>query len=58
LRSALQLRAGYGGATVNSHARELILVQPDRAVWRLPADWLAEPERIADFAAHPVEARC
>lgn len=58
LRNALQLRAAYGGATVSSHARELILLLPDRAVWRLPADWLAEPGRIADFAADRAEARC
>lgn len=55
LRTALRLRAGYGGATVNSHARELILLLPGRAFWRLPADWLADPDRIAAFVAEPAE---
>ena len=49
LRQALGLRVGYGETTVNTHARELFLLMPNGDAWRIPADWLSEPDRIADF---------
>lgn len=51
LRGALQLRAGYGGSTVNAHARELLLFDAARTIWRLPPDWLVDFGRIREFAA-------
>ncbi len=50
LRDRLELRAGYGAATINAHARELFLIDRTGRLFRLPPNWLAEPERLKAFA--------
>ncbi|CAN7677446.1 hypothetical protein LJR234_005589 [Mesorhizobium amorphae] len=50
LRDRLELRAGYGAATVNAHARELFLIDRTERLFRLPPSWLAEPEHLKAFA--------
>lgn len=49
IKGALELRAGYGAATVNSHAREVFLVASDKRLWRLPPDWLLDAAKTVDF---------
>lgn len=46
LRSVFDLHVGFGGFTVNSHARELFLVTPDGDGQRLPPDALAQHDRL------------
>lgn len=49
IKEALELRAGYGAATINSHAREVFLVASDKRLWRIPPDWLLDAAKILDF---------
>lgn len=56
LEDRLSLRAGYGAATVNAHAREVFLLTEGRDRWRLPPDWLREPSKILEFAGARSEA--
>lgn len=49
LAADLELRVGFGGATVSNHARELLLIDTRMKVWRLPPDWLTQPEQIREF---------
>jgi protein SCO1/2 len=46
VRSAFGLRVGYGGATVNEHAREAFLVGPDLKAAGLDAEALADPAAV------------
>jgi protein SCO1/2 len=46
LRRQLELRVGYGQATVNDHARELFLVLPGLEVVALDVEWLADREGL------------
>lgn len=50
LRSSLQIQAGYGVSTINSHARELFFVDHAKQLWRLPPDWLSDTARILKFS--------
>jgi cytochrome oxidase Cu insertion factor (SCO1/SenC/PrrC family) len=47
LAAAFGLRVGYGGFTVNAHARELFLVDTDGRCIRLPPDCIADPHALA-----------
>ncbi len=49
IQKALNLRAGYGTTTVNSHEREVFVVASDRQAWRIPPDWLLYPAKIVSF---------
>lgn len=54
IKDYLEVRVGYGAATVNSHAREVFLITQGQGVWRLPPDWLVAPQKILDLAARTV----
>lgn len=49
IKGALELRAGYGATTINSHAREVFLVASDKRLWRIPPDWLLDAAKFVDF---------
>ena len=49
IKGALELRAGYGATTINSHAREVFLMANDKRLWRIPPDWLLDAAKIVDF---------
>ncbi len=49
IKGVLELRAGYGAATINSHAREVFLLASDKRLWRIPPDWLLDAAKIVDF---------
>jgi cytochrome oxidase Cu insertion factor (SCO1/SenC/PrrC family) len=47
LLSLLAPKVGFGPVTVNAHARELFLIDPELRMRRIPPDWIETPERLA-----------
>ncbi|ARM91058.1 thioredoxin-like protein (plasmid) [Rhizobium sp. CIAT894] len=46
VRRQFDLQVGYGGSTVNNHARELFLVKPDLSLMPIDAELLARPTQL------------
>lgn len=50
VRRQFDLQVGYGGSTVNSHARELFLVKPELSLTSIDAELLAHPTELMTAA--------
>lgn len=57
LKTAFDLQFGFGGFTVNSHARELFLLRPDTDALRLSPELLARHDALAEVLGRTRPAR-